>query len=178
MAIIVCLVAIIVSSPVGVEADEVSQRDNLHRDAGGPLDVSVVSHGHRGERLVHTLHTYDSWRGRWLRGRANSIQLTFDRQDGEEHSVERVLAVDYMQGRLIARMLNVTGDRSRLVGYAKIERPRRTVLTLVFPRRFLKRVEFPSYRWGVNVFYNGPGCDSYCGDDLPSSGRRGILHEF
>lgn len=176
----VMVVAVSMTAAPGpiASGDEVTVRDNLRRDAGGPLDLKDVSHGHRGRRLVHTLRTYDAWRGRWLRGRTDNIQLTFNRQDGGEHKVERVLAVDYFEGELTARMINVTRDRLPLVGYAKIERPSRTILTLVFPRRFLKRRDFAAYRWGAYVFYDGPGCESYCGDEIPRAGEAGVLHDL
>ncbi len=179
-AMLVLVISVLMMASTGSLAtgDEVTVRDNLRRDAGGPLDLAAVSHGHRGARLVHTLRTYEPWRGRWLRGRTNNIQLTFDRQDGGQHRVERVLAVDYFEGELIARMLNVTGDRIRVVGYAKIERPHRRILTLVFPQRLLKRREFDAYRWGAYVFYAGPGCESYCGDEIPRSGAPRILHDL
>jgi hypothetical protein len=167
-----------VAAGLVAHSDEIWTRDNLRRDAGGPLDLSAVFHGHRGGRLVHTLRTYDPWRGRWLQGNRNSIQLTFDGQDDGGESVERVLAIDYRDGELVANMMNVVQERSKVVGRARIERPTRKILRLVFPVRLLKREPLDAYRWEAHVFYDGPGCPTYCADEVPRSGEPGILHNL
>lgn len=161
-------------------ADEVTRRDDLRRDAGGPLDIKEVSHGHRGTRLVHTLRTYDPWRSRWLRGSRDVINLTFDRQDGGADSVERVLVVDWKDGRLRGEVVDVLTDPPAELGRVRIERPTRRLLRLIFAKRLLRGSEpLDAYRWRVNVSYEGPGCDdSFCFDLLPESGHRAILHEL
>lgn len=176
MTLIACLGAMALT--LVASADERTVRDDLRRDADGPLDLKEVSQGHRGQRLVHTLRTYDAWRDRWLLGDQDSINLTFDRQDSASAGVERVLAVDYEDGKLVASMFNVLTDPPTRVGKVHIERPNNRVLRLTFPQRLLKRNRLQAYRWKVNVLYEGPGCDYYCADHLPEAGRRGILHDL
>lgn len=161
-------------------ADEVTTRDDLRRDAGGPLDLKEVSHGHRGNKLVHTLRTYDPWRSRWFKGRRDVINLTFDRQDSGADSVERVLVVDWSDGRLRGEMADVLTDPPNELGTVRIERPTRRVLRLIFPERLLRGTDpLVAYRWRASVSYKGPGCsDSFCFDLLPESGRQSILHEL
>lgn len=173
---VACLVAS--SMALVATADDQTVRDDVRRDASGPLDLKEVSHGHRGRRLIHTLRTYDAWRGRWLRGERDVINLTFDRQDARNAGVERVLVVDYADGRLVSGMFNVLTEPPTRLGGARIERPSRRVIRLIFPRRLLKRSGLRSYRWRANVTYEGPGCDSYCIDHLPEHERRGILHDL
>lgn len=176
LTLIACLSATALT--LVASADERTVRDDLRRDAGGPLDLKEVSHGHRGQRLVHTLRTYDAWRDRWLRGDQDSINLTFNRQDSGSAGVERVLAVDYENGALVASMFNVLTDPPTRVGKVRIRRPNNRVLRLIFPQRLLKRNHLQAYRWKVNVLYEGPGCDYYCADHIPEAGRRGILHDL
>lgn len=181
-ALLLILSGCIVTGALGMiaTADEIVRRDELRHDAGGPLDLREASHGHRGAKLVHTLRTYDPWRPRWLRGDRDVINLTFDRQDSGSESVERVLVVDWENGRLGAEMADVLTDPPTELGSVRVERPTRRTLRLIFPRRMLKgSAPLEAYRWRVNVTYEGPGCEgSFCFDLLPESGRPGILHEL
>jgi hypothetical protein len=165
-AVLLVTAAMIVAGSAA--ADTATVRDAAG-DTNGPIDLSAASHGHRRAKLVHTLRTHELWRGRALRG-DGVINLTFNRQDGQDKGVERVMVVDYQSGGLVAKMFDVIHDRE--VGEVLLRRPDLRTLRLVFPKRYVKRQDPGPYRWTVGV------TDDKGLDHLPEPERRAILHRI
>ena len=160
-------VAAFVSIASVASGDTTRVQDDLAHDTSDRVDIKWVEHGHSGRNLTHTLRTYDPWPGRLLR-KDNTIQLYLAPGSSRDAETRRVLVVGYRNGRLMARMRDVTS--SEVVGRADLTRPDQRTVRLEFPRRFIQR-GLKAYRWKVYVFQGNQ-------DSVPSSPRDRILHRL
>ena len=167
-------------------ADVVTRHDGEAAD-NGPLDIKVVSHGHRDGGLIHTLTTYEPWRNRALRHSSSWIALMFDRRSGS-FGDERYLRIEYSQDKgLHARMTTFgTHGPGEFIGRVDVWRPTRRSLRVRFPRRYLGR-NVSRYEWRATTsFEDRATCRSSpdsadqggCIDSAPGRNQTAIEHDL
>ena len=143
-------------------ADQASLRD--HKDAFGPLDLRIVSHGHtsHGRRmLLHRVVTYGAWNKRALGHEGSYIRIAFTTDN--DNRPDRALLVTEEHGRLIAEMRSwVRGDvGERVYGRGHARHPDEHTLVVAF-RRALLGSNVTEYGWHVDSQYHSKN-HRHCG---------------
>lgn len=141
-------------------------------DRPGPLDIRSATHGHDGDRLVHTISTFGRWRVGLL-GLSTpnlfAIEISLDR----DRAPERAVLIFSANGRLVAEVIRLPAGTS--VGSASASKPNGRTVRVTIRR---SRLGNPTgYRWNAHSQYQAPGaCSGFCIDRAPNSGR--VLHDI
>lgn len=160
-------------------ADRARLRDG--NDARGPLDIARISHGHRGNRLVHTIRLRGPWPAKKLRHRGFA-HVYFELRGHPGNPPERTVQIVYERGELVARMYNSLGDPPRHVRRVALRRPDRRTVRVLFPAKLLRR-GLQRYKWNTVTFVESghdlcrrrSGCVDW-GPDLRRRGFRYVEH--
>ena len=140
-------------------------------DRPGPLDIRSATHGHDGDRLVHTISTFRRWRVGLL-GLSTPNLFAVEISTDRDRAPERAVLIFATNGRLVAEVIRLPAGTS--VGSASASKPNgRTVRVSI--RR--SRLGNPTgYRWNAHSQYHAGGpCSDFCVDRAPNSGR--VLHD-
>jgi hypothetical protein len=166
-ALVVALIA------VG-EARADTKRVSDGNDRPGPLDIRSATHGHDGDRVVHTISTFGRW-GVGLIGRNTSNLLALEINTDGDRAVERVILIWSRNGRMRAPVFRRSGRRFIGIGSATASRPNgRTVRVSIHPRLL---GDPRGYRWNAHSQFQAPGgCSDFCIDKAPNSRR--VFHDL
>lgn len=132
-------------------ADGKRRRDG--NDARGPLDIARVAHGHRGERLAHTIRLRRAWPVKKLRHRGFA-HIYFELRGHPGNPPERTLQIVYERGQLVARMYNSLGDPPRHIRRVALRRPDRRTVRVLFPKKLVRK-GVHRYKWNAVTFVEG-----------------------
>ncbi|MDQ4025055.1 MAG: hypothetical protein M3217_06150 [Actinomycetota bacterium] len=127
------------------------------------LDIARVSHGHRassdGARLlVHSIRLYRAWPVKRLQDQAFTV-LNFDLRGRRGEDPERRVQILSEDGKLVARMFDMTAEPPAHLGRVGLRLPDRRTLRVVFPTRLLRR-GLERYKW--NAVTNVDGGSALC----------------
>lgn len=148
------------------EAD--TRRTGDGNDTPGRLDMRSATHGHAGDRVVHTISTFARWRARLLAPSTPNLFAIEISTDGDR-ALERVVLVYSRNGRMVARVFRIAGRRLVLVGAATASKPNGRTMRVSIARSRLGNA--PGYRWTAHSQYQAPGaCGNVCVDKAPSPG--------
>jgi hypothetical protein len=140
-------------------------------DRPGPLDIRSASHGHDGDRVVHTISTFSRWRP-GLVGRNTSNLLAVEISRDGDPALEYVVLVFSKNGRMVGRIIRL--PRGLVTGFAKVSRPNARTVRVSIP---LSELGDPgAYRWDAHSQFQAAGaCSDFCIDRAPNSGL--VLHD-
>jgi hypothetical protein len=142
-------------------------------DRPGPLDIRSASHAHNGERIVHTISTFNRWRLGVLGPNTPNLFAVEISTDGDR-ALERVVLVFSRNGHLVAPIIRLPSGA--VVGSASASRPNSRTVRVSIRRSLLGN---PSgYRWNAHSQYRkaGGACSQFCIDRAPNRGR--VLHDI
>ena len=142
-------------------------------DVPGRLDIRSATHGHAGNRLVHTISTWGSWPVGLL-GPGTPNLFALEISTDADRALERVVLVFSTSGRMVARVFRVNRRRLTFVGSARASKPNARTIRVVVPGA---RIGAPAgYRWNAHSQFQAPGaCSRACVDKAPNTGR--VLHD-
>jgi hypothetical protein len=173
-----------VSGTAAVHADTRRWRDG--NDARGPLDIALVSQGHRMgpkgvPQLVHTIRLHRAWPVKKLRHQG-FVHVLFDRKGHPNGPEERNLWIVYRGGHLVATMYNSLGDPPKRLARVALWRPDWRTVKVAFPKTLLKRRGLERYKWSVLSFVEArhelcprrDGCSDLAPN--PANRRRYVKH--
>lgn len=136
----VALLAVVALAPApttSASADELVRSDA--NDTPGYLDIDQLTAGHsKGERLKHSITTFDKWSSRQL---GDCAELKVQLPDAK-----RVITIFRRSGELRARMDNPWVSPSQTVAHPKVWRRDAKTVVVSFRRSKLGDVE-ESYMW-------------------------------
>jgi List-Bact-rpt repeat protein len=138
------------------------------KDAGGPLDIASVTHGHSSSSVTHTIRTYCAFTSRQLAS-PNYAGLALEVQ-GASGGSSRLVLVFWYQGALRGVLADSKGNLLRLL---PATHPDSRTLRVVIPQTALAR-DLVSYRWLAMTSYKSKTlCRATCRDAAPA---RPALH--
>ena len=133
------------------------------------LDIKSVKHSHDGNKLVHKVTTYGSWKSSDLKDR--SIYISIDLPDSGGLSNFFYIFVAYKNGDLRAKLYNNSGDPPRFVTNVTVGRPNNKSVRVKFTKNDFEEGDFSRYEWGVATNdQRSSGCNNGCYDNAPNSG--------
>jgi hypothetical protein len=153
-----------------------TERTSDGNDRPGPLDIRSATHGHDGDRVVHTISTFGRWRNGLLAPKDRPNLFAVEISTDGDRALERVVLIYSRNGSMVARVFRVaSGRRLVLVGPASASRPNARTVRVSIARA---RLGGPTgYRWKAHSQYEAAGeCSDFCIDKAPNSGR--VLHDI
>ena len=166
-ALVVALVAV-----GNARAD--TKRISDGNDRPGPLDIRSATHGHAGDRVVHTISTFRRWRVGRIGPKTPNLFAVEISTDGDR-ALERVVLIFSRNGRMVAPVFRRSGRRFIQIGSATASRPSRRTVRVSIRRSLLGNPK--GYRWNAHSQYQAAGaCSDVCIDKAPNSRR--VLHDI
>ena len=164
------LLALIVGALLPAPASADSARTDDPNDTKGKLDVRSVRQSHDGERIVHTVRTFERWGSPRLSGDETYIGFYLD-DSTDDTDADRFVWVRYKAKRgLYAQIFrpgtHANGER---LGSVRVTRPnQRSARISLRPGQLTKGLA-DGYRWRVTTSFEKSTKKGPCGDDGEAS---------